>query len=451
MPDTFTANINLPPQTRVIANFMQARDAYQIALAEGFIGTRAEWLASLQGLPATGGTGTALGPDDNFVTAAEKAALHAAATVSGPGISISGQQVSLEIGTGAAQVAAGNHTHAGVYDPAGSAAAAKSAAIAASEAVGTAASAVAAHAIAPDPHGDRAYAAGLGGNYATAAQGSLAATSVQLAGEQTVAGAKTLTGQLTLTGQSAADANSAMTQGLVDSKYMLDMHRKSLQRIGLRVPTLSGSGGVSSTLGDGAILSIAGAAAGSYRVASFGSLVMPIWTGIWPTFSRPFNASGVLYLRALTENRERVRVLLGPPISYVSGVSAFSANGVGIEIMNNGGTYLQARLIYFSGTYKTSAWVNTLITSANPQYCVTGFLMTSNGAGGYSLYLTTCNYSGAAYWPAISTSAALITITDGPTTAANGVTYTAGLGTTAAAAAGPAAEMLVQNFLFHYF
>lgn len=53
----------------------------------------------------------ALGSDDNYVTDAEKAALHAAATVTGNGISLTGQQISLDIGTGATQVAAGNHGH----------------------------------------------------------------------------------------------------------------------------------------------------------------------------------------------------------------------------------------------------------------------------------------------------------------------------------------------------
>ena len=58
---------------------------------------------------------SALGADDNYVTDAEKSALHAAATVTGNGIAITGQQISLSIGTGSTQVAAGNHTHSGVY------------------------------------------------------------------------------------------------------------------------------------------------------------------------------------------------------------------------------------------------------------------------------------------------------------------------------------------------
>lgn len=52
---------------------------------------------------------------------------HAAVTVSGNGISLAGQQISLSIGTGSTQVAAGNHAHSGVYDPVGTAAAAVSA------------------------------------------------------------------------------------------------------------------------------------------------------------------------------------------------------------------------------------------------------------------------------------------------------------------------------------
>lgn len=45
------------------------------------------------------------------------AQLHDAATVSGNGISITGQQISLSIGTGATQVASGDHNHSGVYQP----------------------------------------------------------------------------------------------------------------------------------------------------------------------------------------------------------------------------------------------------------------------------------------------------------------------------------------------
>jgi hypothetical protein len=58
--------------------------------------------------PASIGAAPALGADDNYVTDAEKAALHSPATVSGNGISITGQQISLSIGTGSTQVAAGN-------------------------------------------------------------------------------------------------------------------------------------------------------------------------------------------------------------------------------------------------------------------------------------------------------------------------------------------------------
>ena len=43
---------------------------------------------------------------------ADTSALHSAATVTGNGISITGQQISLDIGTGATQVAAGDHGHA---------------------------------------------------------------------------------------------------------------------------------------------------------------------------------------------------------------------------------------------------------------------------------------------------------------------------------------------------
>ena len=45
---SMTINVTLQ-STPVSVEFQEARDAYQLALAEGFIGTRAEWLASLKG------------------------------------------------------------------------------------------------------------------------------------------------------------------------------------------------------------------------------------------------------------------------------------------------------------------------------------------------------------------------------------------------------------------
>lgn len=48
--------------------------------------------------------------------------LHTEATVSGPGISIVAQEISLNIGSGANQVASGVHNHSGVYEPSGTAA-----------------------------------------------------------------------------------------------------------------------------------------------------------------------------------------------------------------------------------------------------------------------------------------------------------------------------------------
>jgi len=61
-----------------------------------------------------------IGSGADQAVAGNDARLHSAATVSGDGISISGQQISLSIGTGAMQVAAGDHTHTGVYQPVGS-------------------------------------------------------------------------------------------------------------------------------------------------------------------------------------------------------------------------------------------------------------------------------------------------------------------------------------------
>ena len=46
--DTYTLSVALTSSV-VTVSVQNARDAYQLAVAEGFVGTRAEWLASLQG------------------------------------------------------------------------------------------------------------------------------------------------------------------------------------------------------------------------------------------------------------------------------------------------------------------------------------------------------------------------------------------------------------------
>lgn len=55
--DTYTLSVALS-SSPVTVTMSAARDAYQLALADGFAGTRAEWLASLQGEPGPAGTAT---------------------------------------------------------------------------------------------------------------------------------------------------------------------------------------------------------------------------------------------------------------------------------------------------------------------------------------------------------------------------------------------------------
>jgi hypothetical protein len=80
-----------------IHEFMQAADS---AAARSVLGLGDSALKNV----GTGATQVASGNHTH-------AQLHDAATVSGNGVSIFGQQISLDIGTGATQVASGNHTH----------------------------------------------------------------------------------------------------------------------------------------------------------------------------------------------------------------------------------------------------------------------------------------------------------------------------------------------------
>ena len=70
------------------------------------------------GAEVAGAAATAVGSHESSYN---HALLHNPVTVTGNGLSLAGQQVSLSIGSGASQVAAGNHLHAGVYDAAGEA------------------------------------------------------------------------------------------------------------------------------------------------------------------------------------------------------------------------------------------------------------------------------------------------------------------------------------------
>jgi hypothetical protein len=59
--DTYVVDVALSTQP-VTVEVAMARDAYQLALADGFVGTRAEWRASLQGDPGPPGDPGPIGP-----------------------------------------------------------------------------------------------------------------------------------------------------------------------------------------------------------------------------------------------------------------------------------------------------------------------------------------------------------------------------------------------------
>ena len=94
---------------------------------EGDTGNPHSVTAGQAGADPAGTAASAVGTHESTYThadiASNTAARHTIATVTGNGISLVGQEISLDIGTGATDVAAGNHLHTGVYDPAGSASA----------------------------------------------------------------------------------------------------------------------------------------------------------------------------------------------------------------------------------------------------------------------------------------------------------------------------------------
>ena len=61
------APVTTPPPNEVSAPVSTTgRDAYQLAVADGFVGTRAEWIASLKGEPGTGAEILTMTVDDYY-------------------------------------------------------------------------------------------------------------------------------------------------------------------------------------------------------------------------------------------------------------------------------------------------------------------------------------------------------------------------------------------------
>lgn len=59
---SMTVNVTMPPAAPVTVDHQEARDAYQLAVAEGFVGTREQWLESLVGPQGPAGPTGLTGP-----------------------------------------------------------------------------------------------------------------------------------------------------------------------------------------------------------------------------------------------------------------------------------------------------------------------------------------------------------------------------------------------------
>jgi molybdopterin-binding protein len=85
-----------------------------VSAAQGPDSGGAPTWSSVTGKPST--FPPVIGSGAGDAVAGNDARLHVAATVTGNGISITGQAISLSIGTGSTQVAAGDHTHPDILD-----------------------------------------------------------------------------------------------------------------------------------------------------------------------------------------------------------------------------------------------------------------------------------------------------------------------------------------------
>ena len=260
---------------------------------------------------------------------------------------------------------------------------------------------------------------------------------------------------------SAATGPPAATSLMTNTDVMLDRHVNSIRRMAFAVPTLfSIGGGTSSVSGDIAYLSIASAAAGSVRGASFmDASPHSAFSGVQLNFARPFIASGVFYLRNLTADTTCLRFLIGGAASRLANADAFSTNGVGIEIKNVTSVGYRARLVYYSSTlvggvpvgYVETAFADFGVGAGIIYGRSNAFVLTNDGLGTVNLYIQ--SYSDSALTttkPPVSLATPLITITDAPKAEASGSLFTASLGTTAGDAAGVQVESRVSALQFDY-
>jgi hypothetical protein len=166
------------------------------------------------------------------------------------------------------------------------------------------------------------------------------------------------------------------------------------------------------------------------------------------SFARPFIASLYFVLRDVTSLNAIARFFVGAANSYLQNVDALSQAGICVEIGKNGSD-IQARLVYFSGTFKTTAWVNLGVDSSFFSRTNT-LVIRNNGSGKVDIFILVASSATLKPIPDLFASPT-ITVSDGPTTAPSAsVLIQASIGATVTDTPSSNNEMLVQNFTLEF-
>jgi hypothetical protein len=262
----------------------------------------------------------------------------------------------------------------------------------------------------------------------------------------------TSTTRPTSAGTGAPSATSLMTNADVTLAELHYRHAAKNRFISTLLPTaIAGSVGNAAN-NNGVQLSIT--LPNTFSAVSFGSTQLHnSFSGAQMSFARPFMASLVFYLRGITDLNAVIRFFVASPNSYLQGVDALSQTGICVEIARSG-TNVQARLVYFSGTFKTTSWVNIGVTS--DFFARTNTLVIrNNGTGTFDVFIlsTPENVLPGSITKPISNlfGTPTITVSDGPTTAPSAnVALISSFGATVADTPTANNFLIVQNFTLEF-
>jgi len=259
----------------------------------------------------------------------------------------------------------------------------------------------------------------------------------------------TSTTRPTSSGTGTPAATSLMTRDDVALAELQYRHAAKSRFISTLLPTtISGSVGNTAFL-NGASLTIT--AANTFSGVSFGNTqIHDIYSGTQMSFARKFIASTYFVLRAITDLNAVVRFFVGAANSYRQGVDALSTAGICVEIARSG-TDIQARLVYFSGTFKTTSWV-TIFNTTSIFARTNTLVIRNNGSGQVDVFITSNPATNTTITPIPDLfGTPTISVSDGPTTAPSAsVLLQASYGATVADTPIASSTLLVQNFTLEF-